>query len=455
MGRLGSTWFEKPKHLQKDRTPLPFRFRQLVRRFIDHRVQRRDHPDFEKFLDQIEGFEAAYQRLEDGARAEVISNTKSVVQQAFALTKDGTSLRSRLQSFGCPSSELDKREIQDIGKVANYWRISRHLTICSRRFSAQFEGAQIRGLAGYKPSQKSKKLPAKYVHAEIQLLVNYETTVVDPKPRAIGVSKEACFLCDGFIRAHKDFAITGAHRQMYPQWTVPDLEEYTLSTVLKFQKILSEVCKMVEKEHRKSKQKVPWRPFPAQSVLNINVAHLSTPSTSTLPLTSATPSIRAEPSFETDHNCGVAAPGQGEVVTSSWRRKEDSREKIDPALSTLEKTRGSCHPFDGCPAIPVEMKVAESVSQCSEWLRIYAISSDWDEGGRVESMQKEFCSATVSLGLVTEHRRQRTVRLADIPLESEFVMIKDAQDESDELTFDLVGGPSQEVRVHCQWHRSC
>jgi hypothetical protein len=63
------------------------------------------------------------------------------------------------------------------------------------------------------------------VHAEIQLLCYYEqhpnTRIL---PRVFKSSKDACFLCNEFIKAHGKFYIPKTHGRVYDLWMIPDLQ---------------------------------------------------------------------------------------------------------------------------------------------------------------------------------------------------------------------------------------
>jgi hypothetical protein len=61
-----------------------------------------------------------------------------------------------------------------------------------------------------------------YMHAEMQLILDYERAPANPPPRAMGCSKLACLLCDLTIRnLDHGFYIRGSHRALYAQWAFP------------------------------------------------------------------------------------------------------------------------------------------------------------------------------------------------------------------------------------------
>jgi hypothetical protein len=61
------------------------------------------------------------------------------------------------------------------------------------------------------------------VHAEVQLVAHYERTEIAYPPRILTSSKDACFLCDLFIKTHGKFYIPKTHGRVYELWMVPDM----------------------------------------------------------------------------------------------------------------------------------------------------------------------------------------------------------------------------------------
>lgn len=114
------------------------------------------------------------------------------------------------------------------------------------------------------------------------MLVYYELKGDLTWPRAIGVSKEACFLCYSFLRAHGAFFVSKAHRQVYPQWTVPDLSGYGLESVNRLQRALLAVRKEIASVSHEAEQRRTPRPFPLQSSINLHRPNLPTPSVTTI-----------------------------------------------------------------------------------------------------------------------------------------------------------------------------
>ena len=67
------------------------------------------------------------------------------------------------------------------------------------------------------------------IHAEIQLVFFYEQRTDIRRPRVICSSKSACFLCNLFIRLHGKFVMAKTHGVLYSKWTLPDINDLSLS----------------------------------------------------------------------------------------------------------------------------------------------------------------------------------------------------------------------------------
>lgn len=140
LGRLGSARFQPPRHLNSIRRPLHAELRNLFGKSGAKYARQHTTSDVEELNNEIAGFEAAFNALETGSFEEVISNVQRVIRQAFLLTVDGSRLPDRLRALGLSTAQLDVRGVKEVQKIANYWRITRHLTTCAERFSSQFTG---------------------------------------------------------------------------------------------------------------------------------------------------------------------------------------------------------------------------------------------------------------------------------------------------------------------------
>lgn len=105
---------------------------------------------------QIEDFGISSENLENRTSEEVATNLRDVVVQACSMAEDGIELLERLRALGCPELRLDTRDVREVGKVANYWRVSRYLPICAGRFRSRFARAEWTPLPRYKPCRRPR-----------------------------------------------------------------------------------------------------------------------------------------------------------------------------------------------------------------------------------------------------------------------------------------------------------
>ena len=219
------------------------------------------------------------------------SRIKSLIRHAFTLTRDGVSLKSRLQSLGIPSSTRSDGQIE---KIANYWYISTKLAEISRSHRDLFRNMKVERIPHFNPHCIPNTSEKRFTHAEVQLIVYYQI-LPKPWPRAIGSAKAACFLCNAFIQAYGHYHISRAHRQVYHQWWVPDLQEYSTKAVNRLRGALTKVHKEVRKEISITKNtsgRSVWVNIPNQSAINLAKLTFSNPSASTIDSRPGAASVR-------------------------------------------------------------------------------------------------------------------------------------------------------------------
>ena len=84
-----------------------------------------------------------------------------------------------------------------------------------------------------------------WVHAEIALLTHHELHQSRARPRVIGSSRSACYLCDSFIKAHGQYIVSSTHDTFYTRWTVPDLKAFGDGTRKRFRQAILKTNKDV------------------------------------------------------------------------------------------------------------------------------------------------------------------------------------------------------------------
>lgn len=106
------------------------------------------------------------------------------------------------------ASVLERLSIphEEVRHMPQVWII---LGIDERTASKRFDEQMNRAVSGAK------------VHAEVQLVRYCEAPALAPRPRVICSSKDACFLCNAFIRLHGQFHTPRSHGRLYPGWRLP------------------------------------------------------------------------------------------------------------------------------------------------------------------------------------------------------------------------------------------
>lgn len=112
------------------------------------------------------------------------------------------------------------RLARQVDKLARYWSACKSLSCFAWSKRSIFQQFTIEALPPY--SRNNKK---RIVHAEIQLLVYASLNPLQSRPRSIGVSKVACYLCDIFISNHGKYFIPGTHGTLFGKWRFPYLNE--------------------------------------------------------------------------------------------------------------------------------------------------------------------------------------------------------------------------------------
>lgn len=148
------------------------------------------------------------------------------------------------------SFAAEDRHVQQVIKLGRYWNSCPFLVKAARQYPDLFSHTRLEYIKPYqsKPSRismaivrDSRKTSVEcHVHAEIQLITFYHLSQdqVGRVPRWIGVSKNACFLCDLFVQIHGQFSVSKTHGQLYDQWTVPDLADFTAAQRNDYRRII-------------------------------------------------------------------------------------------------------------------------------------------------------------------------------------------------------------------------
>ncbi|KIX97397.1 uncharacterized protein Z520_06849 [Fonsecaea multimorphosa CBS 102226] len=231
-------------------------------------------------VNRITKLRAKFQNILRLDNLQAAQELEECVHECFSITTDNgrTPFRTTLHE-----AELDSRAwfnnkfMMQIDKLGAYYRIPETLSREARRKGMRplFSRIRLEYIAPYRPAKSSISLSGEkvycHVHAEVQMVIHYILKATGPRPRIIGTSKAACFLCHLFITEHKVFAVSAWHGRLYDQWTIPDLKEYSPANITALRATIQEM-------HRKCTQLIstrsPLRPYPLTS--RHNLQHLPT-----------------------------------------------------------------------------------------------------------------------------------------------------------------------------------
>ena len=181
------------------------------------------------------------------------------------------------------------------------------------------------------------------VHAEIQLLLYYEEMAIEStrRPRIICSSKDACYMCDLFVRSHGIFHMPSTHGAMYDLWTLPTQLELNNNAKTRVQNALRLLNVEIESKIKRTLNKSA-QPFAQPNESNLFSREPFT-STSTLAKTildsgQTTPkaaSIHTVRSSQPSEN-GEATPTGQEDAT--WVTHNPSLQDTESTTSTVRAT---------------------------------------------------------------------------------------------------------------------
>ncbi|KAL6713010.1 hypothetical protein ACLMJK_009406 [Lecanora helva] len=201
------------------------------------------------------------------------------------------------------------KAIRAFDKVANYQHISERLSnlAASSKFRHLFQPPGFRFLDSYAPHMVLGR--DRFVHAEVQIVTFHRLEGTQPRPRAIGTTKAACYLCNLFLSFHPQYMISATHGTLFDAWTIPDVLPYSVEDRRELQAIVQNM--QLALEARVGKETHGFRPFPVQSgIYHVPslpslagtvigpAALVKTTSFSTIRSTSKTRSVTERPSLD-------------------------------------------------------------------------------------------------------------------------------------------------------------
>ncbi|OCT49038.1 hypothetical protein CLCR_04631 [Cladophialophora carrionii] len=166
------------------------------------------------------------------------------------------------------------------------------------------------------------------VHAEIQLLFHYEINPTTKRPRVICSSKNACFLCELFIRLHGKFFVERTHGVLYPKWTLPDVEKILRPEMRRaIDEVITVFCRHVRAEIR-------------EKLANIGRKRMH-------PSESATSLTQLQPWMQSDESFGRASALSAGGCSRGFSAVATDTGKPDQVQQGCEITKAVGHPGHG------------------------------------------------------------------------------------------------------------
>ena len=293
-GRLQSVHWDMPKSRTgaKDREPLHLGIQKVATGIERHQgLARADKISLQKKMRHLCDL---LERIDRCGRStpECEQLLREIVKKSYELcTSAGTTtLEESMRYYGVVKSKIyvDKH-IRQVDKVGRYWGLCVSMTEDSRKYSKTFTNVQLEALCPYQAKTSNiaftKGQHARcLVHAEIQILVFYSMipNVALKKPRVIGVSKSACYLCNLFIQKHGQFFITKTHGRLYERWNFPDLDDFDPGERVKLHRTLAAVDKQLQTATVTARKGLKKRRHPMGSWLTLPPARHVSPVPSTV-----------------------------------------------------------------------------------------------------------------------------------------------------------------------------
>ena len=214
---------------------------------------------------------------------------KDMVKHTYALcTPAGRPVEETLAKYGLnPEEAMQDSTVRRMNKIGRYWGLCEDLVKDARRYGDLFKSIHLQIVPRYQAYTPYPPLTlggriTYYVHAEIQLLsfYNLNYNLGCQKPRVLGVSKGACYLCDLFVIKDRQFHITKTHGKLYHQWNFPDLKRYTGQQREEYRRILAEMNAHILRTIPTEKERKTRRPDLMESYVHLPLRFLPSPSAS-------------------------------------------------------------------------------------------------------------------------------------------------------------------------------
>ena len=274
---------------------------------------------------------------------------KKVVIESYDLcTLDGKfALEGAIRAYGLePRLVCNNKCIQQVDKIGRYWGLCVYMAKSSVRFSALFKALDLKILPAYQgitPSLSTiqGKRVSYFVHAEIQLVTFYGLCSNAPRtrPRVLGVSKSACYLCSLFLLSQGQYFITKTHGRLYNQWNVPDLAAFGANQVDEYRRLLATMHKKIREDITAARKRRAHRDYPLTSTVNLPKGQTISPLPSDVGtlISDCTPNIK----HEAESSPAQSTVQPGEQRDPSIARAEPSTMRDEPVIPSQRSSSSS------------------------------------------------------------------------------------------------------------------
>ncbi|KAI1877705.1 hypothetical protein JX265_003713 [Neoarthrinium moseri] len=120
----------------------------------------------------------------------------------ISATGPGKSLEGALRSLAPSSNVCRRSEVRQIDKLARYYYACKDLLKMSRnpRYRSVFRTIEVQVIESFRGLRWPGAGNERFVHAEMLQVLHWERNGDQLRPRAIGCSKSACYLCNLFLQ---------------------------------------------------------------------------------------------------------------------------------------------------------------------------------------------------------------------------------------------------------------
>ncbi|KAG7112018.1 hypothetical protein HYQ44_010213 [Verticillium longisporum] len=254
LGRIRPPWIQQPSHIRKKRPFLKVQLLDLARQL---KKRLAFAPQLLVTYDQVCGLIDSLEPLSRRLEHDDINRAlEHVIMKCASIAAVGNmhSLEEHLKSHGVPSVLYDASEVRQIDKLARYLFLCKDFLRLAR-----------------KPEYRTL-----FNHIDVTALKAYSAT------------KSACYLCDLFILKQSRYHVSHAHRRLYEQWTIPDVDWMTEAQACTFRAIIQDMIQHMNEATRfRQARAMPWGLDPLESKAFLPLSSGSTVSSDTVVLLSS------------------------------------------------------------------------------------------------------------------------------------------------------------------------